>query len=73
MDINTTKNQQISLVKKINSESPELTLEFHQQEVSKKICALKGVMDGTDKLTYFCSKSGNYNRLNQNNKARSGT
>jgi putative transposase len=28
---------------------------------------------GTDKLTYFCSKSGNSKRVNQNNKARSGT
>ncbi len=42
IDIKTTKNQLISLVKKINSENPGLALEFHQQRVSKKNMCVKG-------------------------------
>ncbi|MBT4860345.1 MAG: hypothetical protein HON46_06015 [Gammaproteobacteria bacterium] len=42
MDINATKQQLISLVKKINSENPSLSIEFHQQKVTKKNMCVRG-------------------------------
>jgi hypothetical protein len=42
MDINATKQQLISLVKKINYENPSLSIEVHQQKVSKKNMCVRG-------------------------------
>lgn len=42
MDINATKRQLTSLVKRINSENPSLSLDVHQQKVSKKNMCVRG-------------------------------
>lgn len=42
MDINTTKAQLIALVDRLNGEYPELSLEYHQQKVSKKNMCVRG-------------------------------
>lgn len=42
MDINSTKNQLISLVYKINNDNSGHNLVFHQQKVSKKNMCIKG-------------------------------
>jgi hypothetical protein len=42
MDINTTKQLLISLVKTINSENPSLSLEVHQQKVVKQHICVRG-------------------------------
>jgi hypothetical protein len=42
MDIKATKRQLTSLVKRINSEHPSLSLEVHQQKVTKKNMCVRG-------------------------------
>jgi len=42
MDINTTRNQLIALVNKINDDNPGLVLTYHQQKVTKKNMCIRG-------------------------------
>ena len=42
MDIATTKQQLIALVDKVNKENPGMSLEFHQQRITKKNMCVRG-------------------------------